>query len=651
MAKKAAKSNEKLKKGKENEPSYAAKDIYVLEGLEPVRKRPGMYIGSTGVDGLHHLIWEIVDNGIDEAMAGYAKHITVELLPGSVVSVTDDGRGIPVDIHQQTKKSALETVMTTLHAGAKFGGSGYKVSGGLHGVGASVVNALSDSLRVEVSRDGGLYVQEYKRGKPTAKVKKIGAAKTTGTKVTFHPDPTVFQTLDFSEKKILDRLRQEAYLTKGVRINFFDRRKEPPSFYGFYFEGGLRSFIAYLIRGDKPLQDELFYVHKEYEKMEIEAAFSYVDAIETQELSFANHVNTPDGGMHLTGFRSALTRSLNSYARSENYLKEKEENLTSEDTREGLAFVVSVKLKDPQFEGQTKNRLGNPEARTAVETVVNEALKEFLEKRPHDARRIIEKVLLAAKARRAAKAAKDTVLRKGALEGMALPGKLADCTSRDPAESELFIVEGDSAGGSAKGGRDRRTQAILPLKGKILNVEKARIDKMLANLEIRALVIAIGAAIAEEFDLTKVRYHKVVIMTDADVDGAHIRTLLLTLFFRYFPKMITAGYLYIAQPPLYRIQSGKEGRYAFSDAEKDKILKEWQKQGTPSVQRYKGLGEMNPDQLWETTMNPEKRFMKQVQVEDAKEADRLFDILMGDEVAPRKQFIQTHAAAVQNLDI
>ncbi len=639
-----------MKKGKEGEPSYAAKDIYVLEGLEPVRKRPGMYIGSTGVDGLHHLIWEIVDNGIDEAMAGYAKHITVELLPGSVVSVTDDGRGIPVDIHKQTKKSALETVMTTLHAGGKFGGSGYKVSGGLHGVGASVVNALSDTLRVEVSRDGGLFVQEYKRGKPTAKVKKIGAAKTTGTKVTFHPDPEIFQTLDFSDKKILDRLRQEAYLTKGVRINFFDRRKSPPAFYGFYFEGGLRSFIAYLTRGEKSLQDELFYVHKEHEKMEIEAAFTYVNDIETKELSFANHVNTPDGGMHLTGFRSALTRSLNTYARAEGYLKEKDENLTSEDTREGLALVVSVKLRDPQFEGQTKNRLGNPEARTAVEAVTNEALKEFLEKRPHDARSIIEKVLLAAKARRAAKAAKDTVLRKGALEGMALPGKLADCTSRDPAESELFIVEGDSAGGSAKTGRDRRTQAILPLKGKILNVEKARIDKMLANTEIRALVIAIGAAIAEEFDITKVRYHKVVIMTDADVDGAHIRTLLLTLFYRYFPKLIAAGYLYIAQPPLYRIQSGKDGRYAFSDAEKDKVLKEWQKQGAPSVQRYKGLGEMNPDQLWETTMNPEKRFMKQVQVEDAKEADRLFDILMGDEVAPRKQFILTHAAAVQNLD-
>lgn len=631
-------------------PSYNAKDIYVLEGLDPVRKRPGMYIGSTGPDGLHHLIWEIVDNSIDEAMAGHAKTITVELLPDNEVAISDDGRGIPVDVHPQTKRSALETVMTTLHAGGKFGGSGYKVSGGLHGVGASVVNALSERLRVEVCRDGGLYMQEYRQGKPLSKVKKISTCAETGTKVVFSPDHSIFTTTEFNEKRILDRLRQEAYLTKNVRINFINRRVVPADAYGFYFEGGLLAFIKYLTRAEEPLQDDIFYAHREQEGIEIEAAFLYVDDLETRELSFANHVHTPDGGMHLTGFRSALTRTINNYARAEGYLKEKEENFTSDDTREGLAAIVSVKLQNPQFEGQTKNRLGNPEARTAVETVINESLKEFFEKRPQEARAVIDKVMLAAKARRAAKAAKDTVLRKGALEGSALPGKLADCTSRHPEESELFIVEGDSAGGSAKAGRDRRTQAILPLKGKILNVERARLDKMLVNQEIRSLVIAIGSAIGNEFDLSKIRYHKLVLMTDADVDGAHIRTLLLTLFYRHFPQIVNAGYLYIAQPPLFRLQWGKEVKYAFSDEERDRLTKQFKGQA-PAVQRYKGLGEMNPDQLWETTMNPENRVMKQVTVQDAAEADRLFDILMGDEVAPRKHFIQTHAATVQNLDI
>lgn len=645
-----AKTEEKKEK-KQAAPSYEAKDIYVLEGLDPVRKRPGMYIGSTGVDGLHHLVWEVADNCIDEAMAGYAKNVTIELLPHDLVSIVDDGRGIPVDIHPQTKVSALETVLTTLHAGGKFGGESYKVSGGLHGVGVSVVNALSEWLKVEVRRDGGLYVQEYRRGKPVAKVKKIGAAKDTGTRVTFLADKEIFQTIEYSSKRILEHLRQQAYLTKGVRVNFIDRRTDPISAYGFFFEGGVMSFARHLARGKKSLQEDIFYAHKQYEKVEVEAAFTYVEDIETKELSFANNIFNPDGGMHVTGFRSAMTRTLNNYARSENYLKEKDENLTSEDTREGLIAVISVKLPEPQFEGQTKARLGSPEARPAVESVVNEALKDFLEKHPQEGRRIVEKVLLAARARKAAKAAKDTVMRKGALEGLTLPGKLSDCTSKKAEESELFIVEGDSAGGSAKSGRDRRTQAILPLRGKILNVEKSRLDKMLANAEIRSLVIAIGAAIGEDFDVAKVRYHKIIIMTDADVDGAHIRTLLLTLFYRYFPQMVEAGYVYAAQPPLFRLQQGKEVHYAYSPEEQAKLLKELEKKGNASVSRYKGLGEMNPDQLWETTMNPENRVLKQISVEDAEAADHLFDILMGDEVEPRKQFIQTHATKVQNLDV
>ena len=643
----------KEEKDIKNGGSYTAKDIYVLEGLEPVRKRPGMYIGSTGPDGLHHLIWEVVDNSTDEAMAGFGKTVTVELLPENKVSVTDDGRGIPVETHAQTKKSALETVMTTLHAGGKFGGESYKVSGGLHGVGVSVVNALSEWLQVEVQRDGGVFVQEYKRGDPTGKVKKTGSSDKTGTKVTFSPDKEIFSEIEFNTKKIVDWLRQRAYLTKGLRINFFDKRGKTPEFYGFCFEGGVKSFVKFLAREKNPLQEEIFYVHKALEKIEVETAFTYVDDLEIKEMSFANNIYTPDGGMHLTGFRSALTRTLNNYARTEGYLKEKDENLTADDTREGLMAVISVKLPEPQFEGQTKARLGTPEARTVTESVVNEGLKEFLEKHPPEARIMIEKVLLAAKARKAAKAAKETVLRKGAFEGLTLPGKLADCTSRSAEESEIFIVEGDSAGGSAKSGRDRRTQAILPLKGKILNVEKARLDKMLANAEIRSLVIAMGSAIAEEFDLAKIRYHKIVIMTDADVDGAHIRTLLLTLFYRYFPQIIEAGYLYIAQPPLYKIQAGKRVEYVFSDADKDKALGEFKKAGlqNPNLQRYKGLGEMNPEELWETTMNPENRVLKQVTVADASEADRLFKILMGDDVAPRKHFIQTHAAKVQNLDV
>ncbi len=703
--KKIEKTGEKVELKKDahkGSASYSGKDITVLEGLEPVRKRPGMYIGSTGTAGLHHLVWEIVDNSIDEVMAGFAKNITIELLPDNKVAVSDDGRGIPTDIHPHTKKSTLETVMTTLHAGGKFGGEGYKVSGGLHGVGASVVNALSSWVRVEVERDGALFSQEYKRGVPESKVKKEGASKGHGTKVIFSPDPTIFSDLEFSDHTILERLRQQAYLTKGVRISFFDRRKAIPQFYGFYFEGGVLSFVKFLSQKKNRLNEDIFYVEKEEKELDIEAAFLYVDDTRVQEMSFANNIFTPEGGMHLTGFRSALTRSLNSFARAEGYLKEKEENLTSDDVREGLVAILSVKLRDPQFEGQTKAKLGNPEARTITESVINEALKEFLEKHPQEAKSIIAKVILTAKARLAAKAARETVLRKGAFEGLTLPGKLADCTSKIAAESELFIVEGDSAGGTAKQGRNRHTQAILPLRGKPLNVERARLDKMLANAEVRSLVIAIGTAIGEEFSMEKLRYHKIIIMTDADVDGAHIRTLLLTLFYRYFRPVVDGGYIYIAQPPLYRVQLGKSIRYAFDDAEKEKVVAEMlaaapaekaakaakaskkkaEEEGVtegpeldsegneieaetaegsvegegdgkrqPNIQRYKGLGEMNAEQLWETTMNPEVRLMKQVMVADAEKADKLFDTLMGDAVEPRKNFIQAHAATVQNLDV
>lgn len=654
MPKKTVKKLEE-KTPQNNNVSYEAKDIYVLEGLEPVRRRPAMYIGSTGPDGLHHLVWECVDNSIDEAMAGYAKNIKVELLKDNQVAVTDDGRGIPVDMHPQTKKSALETVMCTLHAGGKFGGESYKVAGGLHGVGVSVVNALSKWMRVEVCRDNNLYSQEYEKGKPKYKVRKEGKCEATGTKVVFSPDAEIFSKIEFDRKRIIDHLRQQAFLTKGTKIEFIDWRESLPLYYAFCFKGGLLSFINYLNRSNQPIQKEIFYVQKSYENIEAEVAFVYNQEIEAQELSFANNIYTPDGGMHLTGFRSALTRTLNDYGRTSGYLKDSEENLIGDDIREGLVAIVSVKLREPQFEGQTKARLGNPPARTAVETVVNESLKEFLEKNSTDSRAIIEKCLLTAKARKAAKAAKDTVLKKGILEGMTLPGKLADCSSRDPEESELFICEGDSAGGSMKSARDRRFQAILPLRGKILNVEKARVDKMLLNKEIRALVMAIGTAIGDEFDLSKLRYHRIIIATDADVDGAHIRTLLLTLFYRYFTEIIENGHLYIARPPLYRLQTGKEIKYAYNDSEKEKIVKELTKgekrQAGINIQRYKGLGEMNPEQLWETTMDDQKRILKSVTIEDVQEAERLFDILMGEQVEPRKHFIQSQATMVKNLDI
>ncbi len=635
----------------EKKGSYTAADIYVLEGLEPVRKRPGMYIGTTDTAGLHHLIWEVVDNSIDEAMAGFANDIEVRLSRGNVVSVLDNGRGIPVEIHKQTKKSALETVMTTLHAGGKFGGESYKVSGGLHGVGVSVVNALSEWLKVEVCRESKLYVQEYERGKPKYKVKEAGKCSRTGTKVVFSPDPLVFQKIEFERRRIIDHLREQAYLTKGVRIVFVDEREPVPYYYAFKFDGGIKSFLDYLNEdGDKLVHDNVFYVEKEYDNVGIETAFAYNEGIETQELSFANNIHTSDGGMHLTGFRSALTRVLNDYARAEGFIKEKDGNLTGDDVREGLTAIVSVKIREPQFEGQTKARLGNTEARTAVEAVTGDSLKSFLETHPNDARAIVGKTLLAAKARAAAKAAKETILRKGALEGLALPGKLADCQTKKSEEAELFLVEGDSAGGSAKQGRDRRFQAILPLRGKILNVEKARVDKILANKEIRSLVIALGTAIAEEFDISKLRYGKIVIMTDADVDGAHIRTLLLSLFYRHFPKVIEGGHLYIATPPLYRLQSGKTVKYPYDDAEKENMLKEF-KSASVAIQRYKGLGEMNPGQLWETTMDPAVRILRQITVEDGREADRLFDVLMGSEVMPRKHFIMSKGHQVTNLDL
>ena len=647
---------EKKQKSQENKPSYSAKDIFVLEGLDPVRKRPGMYIGSTGVDGLHHLIWEVIDNSIDEAMAGHATFVRLRLLKDGIVEVTDNGRGIPVDPHPQTKKSALETVLSTLHAGGKFGGESYKVSGGLHGVGVSVVNALSEYLEAEVHRDGGIYIQEYERGKPKKPVKKIGKTDETGTRITFKADKEIFSEIRYDRKKIIDHLRQQAFLVKGMYIEIIDEREEIPFFHAFKFDGGLLSFLGYLNEFGDQVQNKPFYVNKEHDEIEVEVAFLYNNDAETQELSFANNIYTPDGGMHLTGFRTALTRVLNDFAREGNYIKDKEENLTGEDAREGIVAVVSVKIREPQFEGQTKARLGNPPARTAVESVVAEALKEFLEKNTQEGRAIIGKALLAAKARKAAKAAKDTVLRKGPFEGLTLPGKLADCTSRNPEESELFIVEGDSAGGSGKQGRDRRFQAILPLKGKILNVEKSRLDKMLANNEIKSIVIALGTAIGVDFTVEKIRYHKIIIMTDADVDGAHIRTLLLTLFFRYFRDAIDQGYIYIAQPPLYRIQQGKAFEYVYAEHDKDVILKQLRKEKGEelkgvSIQRYKGLGEMNANQLWETTMDPLTRRLKKVTIQDAQEADRIFDVLMGEKVAPRKHFIQSRATTVKNLDI
>lgn len=674
--------------------SYGAKDIQVLEGLDPVRKRPGMYIGSTSVEGLHHMIWEVVDNSVDEAMAGHATGVKITIHKDAKVTVEDDGRGIPVEKHPQTKKSTVETVLTTLHAGGKFGGGGYKVSGGLHGVGVSVVNALSDWLRVEVKRDGKTYAQEYKRGIPQGELKVIDkSAKGTGTTVTFHADKDIFEDNEgYSWKTVTEHLKQQAYLTKGIRLEIIDEREEGRHEV-FKFDGGAKDFVDDLNQNKTPLFSPAFYVEKEKNGIAVEIALQYTEEYSESLRAFANNIYNPEGGTHVVGFRTALTRALNSYAKKANMIKDAKDALTGEDLREGLTAIISVKLGNPQFEGQTKAKLGNSEVRTVVESIFSEYFEHFLEEHPTDAKRIINKNLLAAKARMAARAARETVLRKGALEGMTLPGKLADCTEKDPAKSEIYIVEGISAGGSAKGGRDRHFQAILPLRGKILNVEKARLDKMLSSEEIKVLIIALGAGIADQFDPDKVRYHRIIIMTDADVDGSHIRTLLLTFFYRYMRPLIDRGYLYIAQPPLYQVKFGKDVRWAYSDAQKDQIMAEMiaareekkakgkaeeeivveevvategEEQSeesieeskakataarTPSIQRYKGLGEMNAEQLWDTTMNPENRVLQRVTVEDALTADAIFSTLMGDEVAPRKEFIQSNAKFVQNLDI
>jgi DNA gyrase subunit B len=676
---------------KEKKGRYSAEDITVLEGLEAVRRRPGMYIGTTGSDGLHHLIWEVFDNSRDEAMGGFANDIEVVLLPDSVIRIADNGRGIPVDMHKQTKVSALETVMTVLHAGGKFGGEGYKVSGGLHGVGISVVNALSSYMRTEVHRDGGAHVQEYVKGKRKALVKKVGSSKLHGTVQTYIADTEIFEKTDYDFDKIVSHLREQAYLVKGLRITIIDARQSSINFtevgkelyirdyltdspsQTFYFEGGLRSLISFYNRYQKPIHKNIYYIEKEVDNVDVEIALQYVDDITPRVLAFANNIFNLEGGTHVTGFRTALTRTLNAYAKN-NGGKE-EENFTGDDVLEGLTAVVSIKMREIQFEGQTKSKLGSVEARSAVETVFGETFTQYLEENPEDARAIIGKATLALKARKAAKAAKDSVLRKGALEGFGLPGKLADCQSKEASESELFIVEGDSAGGSGKQGRDRRTQAILPLRGKILNVERARLDKMLASQEIKYLILALGTAIGDIFDLSKLRYHKIIIATDADVDGAHIRTLLLTLFFRHFRPVIDGGFVYIAQPPLYKIKKGKEVTYVYTDEEKNKIVGKEEivdeadaaaeeapteseeaeeeskaKKSKFHIQRYKGLGEMNPEELWETTMDPSKRVLKQVTVEDAQDADQVFDILMGEDVFSRKTFIQSNAKSA-NLDI
>jgi DNA gyrase subunit B len=706
-----ASADKKVPAAKPAKSTYSAENITVLEGLEPVRKRPGMYIGSTSETGLHHLVWEVVDNGVDEAMAGHATEIMVTIQKDGAVSVFDNGRGIPVDVHKTSKKSALETVLTVLHAGGKFGGdaSGYKVSGGLHGVGVSVVNALSTDLTATIRRDGKIYEQKFKIGKPQGQVKVVGKIDAkdqyqTGTTITFYPDASIFETTEFKFKTILEHLRSQAYLTKGLHFHITDERVGLT--YQYYFEGGILSYIKQLNRNKKTRHAPI-YINKMYEgDILVEVSIQYTDDFDELVLAYANNEYNPEGGMHVTGFRTALTRSINNYAVKNNFVKENEK-LTGEDMREGLTAVISVKLPNPQFEGQTKAKLGNPEVRTAVEAIVAKELETYLEEHPQDASRIIEKGILAAKARLAARAARDSVIRKGVLEGLALPGKLADCSETNPENCELYIVEGDSAGGSAKQGRDRRFQAILPLKGKILNVERARLDKMLTSQEIKNIVIALGTGVGELFDVTKLRYHRVIIMTDADVDGAHIRTLLLTLFYRYFGDILKNGHLYIAQPPLYKVQVGKSFKYAFSDEERDKVLAELIKgakekksaaktvkgkkvvveveedsdddtetsddennigssdtdseTGAKSVstvgdvkytiQRYKGLGEMNPEQLWETTMDPENRSMLRVDIHEAEKVNEIFETLMGDEVPPRKRFITTHARNVKNLDV
>ena len=626
---------------------YGADQIQVLEGLEAVRKRPGMYIGSTGPRGLHHLVYEIVDNSIDEALAGYCDKIKVTIHPDNSVSVEDNGRGIPVDIHTQTGKPAVEVALTILHAGGKFGGRGYKVSGGLHGVGMSVVNALSEWLEVWVKRDGKLYHQIYERGTPIIPVEEIGVSEDSGTIITFKPDYEIFEELEINAETIVLRLRELAFLNGGLTISLIDERTDEEQV--FHNEGGIIDFVRFLNKNKDILHSNPIYFKCEKDQVIIEAALQYNNSYIENIYSFANNIRTQEGGTHEIGFRTALTRIMNDYARKNNLLKENENNLLGEDIREGISAIISVKVPDPQFEGQTKTKLGNTEIRGIVDSAFTAEFGIYLEENPAVAKKLVEKSINAARAREAARKAKELVRRKNALENSTLPGKLADCSSRDPAEGELFIVEGDSAGGSAKQGRDRRFQAILPLRGKILNVEKARLDRILNNEEIRALITAMGTGISEDFDLTKARYHKLVIMTDADVDGAHIRTLLLTFFYRYMRDLIDQGYVYIAQPPLYRLKKGKEQYYLYSDQELDQQLKKIGRHNY-SIQRYKGLGEMNPEQLWDTTMDPATRTILQVTIEDAMEADEIFTTLMGDKVEPRKQFILTHAREVQNLD-
>jgi len=630
--------------------SYEAENIQVLEGLEAVRRRPGMYVGGTDIKALHHLVYEVVDNSIDEALAGACTRIEIVIHPDSSVTVEDNGRGIPVGIHPQMKKSALEVVMTTLHAGGKFGGGGYKVSGGLHGVGVSAVNALSEWCEVEVRREGQIHFQRFERGRPLEAVKVIGKTKAgeSGTKTTFKFDAEIFKgDLDYKFDTLSQRLREMAFVTRGVTIHFRDERSDREM--TFYFEGGIISFVRYLNRNRETLHPAV-YVEKEIEGIGIEAAIQYTDAYTESVYSFANTINTIDGGTHLTGLRSALTRVINDFARKNGLLKDADPNFSGDDTREGLTAIVSVKHPDPQFESQTKVKLMNAEVQTYVQQVVAEAFNTFLEENPQAAKAIVQKCLTSARARDAARKARDLVIRKSALESLTLPGKLADCSERDSSKTELYIVEGDSAGGSAKQGRDRHFQAILPLRGKILNTERARLDKILGNNEVKALISALGTGIGDNFDLEGLRYGRVILMSDADVDGSHIRTLLLTFFFRYMPELIENGHLFIAQPPLYRIAYKNQVKYAYTDAEKDKILKELGSEKA-TLQRYKGLGEMNPEQLWETTMNPKNRTLLMVTVEDAAEADRTFDMLMGDAVDPRRRFIQTHARSVRNLDI
>lgn len=631
--------------------AYGAEQIQVLEGLEPVRKRPGMYIGSTGPKGLHHLVYEVVDNAIDEALAGYCKNINVIIEKDNSITVTDDGRGIPVEIHPKTGKTTLETVLTVLHAGGKFGAGGYKVSGGLHGVGVSVVNALSTQLIAEVKRNGKIYRQEFSKGITKTEIQVVGEAENTGTRIHFKPDDSIFEEVLYKYETLEYRLRELAFLNKGISITLEDRREGQEKSKTFYYTGGIIEFVKYLNKNKTSIHEEVMYFEKQIDTYTVEIAMQYTDAYVENIYSFANNINTIEGGMHLTGFKTALTKVINEYAKKAKFIKDKDESLTGEDVREGLTAIVSVKLEDPQYEGQTKTKLGNPPVRQIVDSITCENFGAFLEENPQTARIVIDKSLRSQRAREAAKKARELTRRKSVLESTSLPGKLADCSEKDPSKSEIYIVEGDSAGGSAKEGRDRATQAILPLRGKILNVEKSRLDKILSSEEIRNMITAFGCGIGDEFDEEKLRYHKIVIMTDADVDGAHIRTLLLTFMFRYMKPLIEKGYVYIAQPPLYQVRKGQKSKYAYNDKELNQYLEEFGRGNNPTIQRYKGLGEMNAEQLWDTTMDPAHRTLLKVTIEDASACDDTFIMLMGDKVEPRKNFIQENAKYVKNLDI